>query len=383
MSVDEIRRQLPNFFRCPLPDCCLDFCSPKGKLLFKESLNEGDANIYFKLAAHFHTQSEPQWSCGVSALAMVLNALEIDPCIVWKHYWRYFDETIVKTGKSIEEIKKDGINLLELSEIANENRAHSKARICEENEESLSIFRREIQESARSEDTAMIVSYWRNVVGQMGDGHFCPIGAYHEATDSVLLMEVSRYKYGPHWVKIIDLHRAMCVFDESMNRNRGYLLIKPIISTEGPKIRLQTANCCENRETISSITSWTQFLKSKKSPNETEENTKILANLSEIFPKTQCFYDETKDLLDLNNNEDDGRNDFRIHAENFEDFEKLDIFHCLIVLAWPYVKNYSDRSERLRLLAEKWRKSAKISSHSQIESFQQQIIVFLECARLR
>ena len=32
---------------------------------------------------------------------------------------------------------------------------------------------------------------------------------YHEETDSVLIMDVARFKYPPHWVPLMDLADAM------------------------------------------------------------------------------------------------------------------------------------------------------------------------------
>ncbi len=46
----------------------------------------------------------------------------------------------------------------------------------------------------------------RKVLSQTGDGHFTPIGGYHEKTDKVLLFDTARFKYPPHWVDIELLH---------------------------------------------------------------------------------------------------------------------------------------------------------------------------------
>lgn len=41
---------------------------------------------FFKLISYFQTQSEPAY-CGLASLAMVLNALAIDPGRKWKGYF--------------------------------------------------------------------------------------------------------------------------------------------------------------------------------------------------------------------------------------------------------------------------------------------------------
>ena len=37
------------------------------------------------------------------------------------------------------------------------------------------------------------------------------LGAYHAGSDSVLVLDVARFKYPPHWVPIPTLFSAMCV----------------------------------------------------------------------------------------------------------------------------------------------------------------------------
>jgi hypothetical protein len=39
--------------------------------------------------------------------------------------------------------------------------------------------------------------------------HFSPLGAFDEDSDRVLVLDVARFKYRPHWVAVADLWRAM------------------------------------------------------------------------------------------------------------------------------------------------------------------------------
>ena len=66
------------FYRRPLPDTCISFCSKQGQDVFKEALASGHMQCYFKLASQYRTQDEPAY-CGLSTLVMVLNSLEVDP----------------------------------------------------------------------------------------------------------------------------------------------------------------------------------------------------------------------------------------------------------------------------------------------------------------
>ncbi|KAL0387837.1 UNVERIFIED_CONTAM: Glutathione gamma-glutamylcysteinyltransferase 3 [Sesamum radiatum] len=72
------------FYRRALPSPpAIDFSSPEGKKLFGEALQKGNMEGFFKLISYYQTQSEPAY-CGLTTLAMVLNALAIDPCRKWK-----------------------------------------------------------------------------------------------------------------------------------------------------------------------------------------------------------------------------------------------------------------------------------------------------------
>ena len=71
----------------------------------------------------------------------------------------------------------------------------------------------------------IICSYHRGTLNQTGTGHFSPIGGYNAESDLVLIMDVARFKYTPHWVPLAELYKAMCVTDPSSNKSRGYMCI--------------------------------------------------------------------------------------------------------------------------------------------------------------
>jgi hypothetical protein len=80
----------------------------------------------------------------------------------------------------------------------------------------------------------IVLNYSRQVLGQTGDGHFSPIGGYHAAKDMVLLMDVARFKYPPHWVKLDLIYEAMKKIDVSINMPRGFVILKENDHAIGP-----------------------------------------------------------------------------------------------------------------------------------------------------
>ena len=76
-----------SFHGRPLPSELVALESSTGRQMFARALNGGTAECYFRLANQFLTQSSPP-SCGVTSLAMILNAMNVDPNRRWKGGWR-------------------------------------------------------------------------------------------------------------------------------------------------------------------------------------------------------------------------------------------------------------------------------------------------------
>lgn len=56
-----------------------------------------------------------------------------------------------------------------------------------------------------------------------GDGHFSPLGGYHELEDMVLILDTARFKYPPHWVPLAQLYQAMASVDAVTGKARGFI----------------------------------------------------------------------------------------------------------------------------------------------------------------
>ena len=73
--------------------------------------------------------------------------------------------------------------------------------------------------------TFLVVSYDRKVVGQTGSGHFSPVAAYDEASDTALILDTARFKYGPHWIPLQLLFDALQPTDPDTSKSRGFVLL--------------------------------------------------------------------------------------------------------------------------------------------------------------
>jgi len=255
-----------SFYKRVLPKNLTALSSPEGKKLFLESLTNGYAESYFLLAEQFLTQSEPSY-CGLSTLVMVLNALGIDPNVRWKSGWRWFDDDTILAGCCIDKnvLLKEGITMDQFRMMGRcngaivdmfrpnsdtENVIDSKAISEEHGKEKIAdinTLRKHVIECVQNDHSSigssfLVASYLRSALQQTGSGHFSPIAAYHTKTDQVLILDVARFKYTPHWVSLEELFRAMNYEDCATGLNRGWFLIRALskpTSTldKGEKIR--------------------------------------------------------------------------------------------------------------------------------------------------
>uniref|UniRef100_H2ZEH9 glutathione gamma-glutamylcysteinyltransferase n=1 Tax=Ciona savignyi TaxID=51511 RepID=H2ZEH9_CIOSA len=213
-----------NFFRKILPDICVTFSSKKGKLLFKEALEEGHMDSFFHFGAQLRTQDEPAY-CGLSSLVIVLNGLSVDPGRVWKGVWRWYHESMLECCTPLEEVKSKGVSLDELTCIARCNQLIAD-QVYVNDTTSIDEFRNKVKDVTKSSTAAIICSFSREVLSQSGTGHFSPIGGYHPETDSVLMLEPARFKYPLFWIPISLLWDAMNTKDTDTGVSRGYMVLK-------------------------------------------------------------------------------------------------------------------------------------------------------------
>ncbi|HKU42333.1 MAG TPA: phytochelatin synthase family protein [Polyangiales bacterium] len=212
-------------YRRPLPDGTIAFSSPEGRKIFGEALAHGGLDGYFPLAEQFHTQSDPAF-CGLGSLVVALNALAIDPGRLWKGPWRWFAEDLLDCCVPLSHVRERGLSLDELGCLAGCNGAEVELQRGAAAADNLAVFRSALQQSANA-SRVLIAAYDRSALGQTGSGHFSPIGGYHRERDLVLVLDVARFKYPPHWISAERLWRATHGSDPATGRARGWLLLRP------------------------------------------------------------------------------------------------------------------------------------------------------------
>ncbi|KAI9593168.1 phytochelatin synthase [Syncephalis fuscata] len=212
------------FYRRPLPKHLVAFDSTEGKQFFRRCLDKGHAEGYFHLADNFSSQSEPAY-CGPSSLAMVLNALQIDPRRRWKGAWRWYTDELLESCLPMSVVKRKGITFSQFA-----CNGHCEVVAKRPTEFTFDNFVADLRRVTSRMDNGehMVVSYARATLGQTGDGHFSPIGAFYPGRPHyALVLDVARFKYPSYFCQTRLLYEAMKPIDRTTGKCRGWFLLRP------------------------------------------------------------------------------------------------------------------------------------------------------------
>ena len=228
----------------PLPIRLTSLLSPDGQARLRTC---NSCASYPWLAASFDTQIT-QAFCGVASSVMTLNASEASkPLSVPYGPYRYFTQCNIfnETARArldLDRIADEGLTLAQVQWLLNaqdgvrascfhagvpEPGVASEAVPPCAAVEDAAQFREAAKTALGARDRFVLINFSRGTMSDdgQGGGHFSPLGAYDEETDSFLVMDVARYKYPPFWVDADLLWRSMATTDTVSERHRGYVVI--------------------------------------------------------------------------------------------------------------------------------------------------------------
>jgi len=214
-----------------LPQLCTPVNTALGNFYLMESMQHGHHWPYLLMPGTFKT--ETWWTyCGLSTLTLALNYLDVPP----PHYtgiFKWWSEgkllDLYPQIKAKIDLDPPGTTMGELECIAADMGLHVNTVTAVGKEKAK--FRDVLQSvtlGANYQKQILLVNYHRMLVGQAGSGHWSPIAAYAPFADRVLIMDVARYKWPPHWVRTDDLIRAMDTADVvgDTKEPRGWMLLE-------------------------------------------------------------------------------------------------------------------------------------------------------------
>ncbi|EOS95374.1 phytochelatin synthase family protein [Erwinia tracheiphila] len=210
---------------------------------------------FFSLAPQFEGQNNKVY-CGVASATIVLNTLRLhenkkiapDTSLIstedrayfpkkngWLPFWNRYTQTSVVEYSSkprIEIFGKPqtpggqadyGLHLEDERRLLTNAGLNVSAVPVKEITQQEKM-KKDIIVAMKQDNSFVIVNFLRSAIGQTGDGHFSPLGAYDAKSDSFLIMDVSNTEHPWVWVDSQTLFKGMHTLDGA--EYRGYLIVK-------------------------------------------------------------------------------------------------------------------------------------------------------------
>jgi hypothetical protein len=130
-------------------------------------------------------------------------------------------EPVTINGKVIHDY---GFELRQLDELLRANGLSTRMVVVDDAKPEAEV-RADLVAAMRQPKHYAIVAFQRKALGEPGGGHISPLGAYDEASDSFLMLDVNPARVDWMWVPTPALVKAMRTFDTI--ENRGYILVDP------------------------------------------------------------------------------------------------------------------------------------------------------------
>jgi len=208
-----------------IPRSLTPLSSSEGEQLLFASHARAD---YVPLSTQFVTQKNQAY-CGVASIVMVLNALNIlaPAAPEYKPYRVFTQDNFfnLQTQKVLaaDLVARQGMTLDQLGQLLVTYPV--SAQVYHAGKLSLPQFRSLALKNLQQRDNFLIVNYLRRAINQEKGGHISPLAAYNQASDRFLILDVSRYKYPPVWVRAADLWKAMNTVDSVSGKTRGLVVV--------------------------------------------------------------------------------------------------------------------------------------------------------------
>lgn len=199
--------------------------SDAGKILRARIPADAD---YWQLSPTFATQSTQSY-CSVASAITVLNAMPInkptDPAYAPYPYFTQRNFFTPEVTKIIgpQTVLAQGMTREEMAETLSRHgvKTQSIAGDTLSDEDLRSLLQKALGDDGRF----VLANYFRAPLGQVGGGHWSVLAAFDAQSDSVLILDVAKYKYPPVWVGISTLRRAIATLDTASNKPRGLVIV--------------------------------------------------------------------------------------------------------------------------------------------------------------
>lgn len=199
--------------------------TPAGKILRARIPADAD---YWQLIPNFAVQNTQSY-CAVASAVTVLNSMAInkpvDPTYAPYRYFtqsNFFSPAISKII-SAQTVLEIGMTRAQMADTLTQQGVIATS--IAGGSLSDDGLRNLLQKALGDDGQFVLANYLRANLNQVGGGHWSVLAAYDAQSDSVLILDVAKYKYAPAWVAISTLRRAIATTDSTSNQSRGLVLV--------------------------------------------------------------------------------------------------------------------------------------------------------------
>jgi len=199
--------------------------SAPGKALRARMPTDAD---YWQLIPNFAVQMTQSY-CAVASAVTVLNAMPItkpvDPTYAPYAYFTQSNFFTADVARIIspQTVLAMGMTREEMAEVLSRHGVTAKS-IAGDTLDDNSL-RTLLKQALGDDGQYVLANYLRAILGQVGGGHWSVLAAYDAQSDSVLILDVAKYKYSPAWVGIGTLRQAIATIDTTSNKARGLVVV--------------------------------------------------------------------------------------------------------------------------------------------------------------
>lgn len=128
----------------------------------------------------------------------------------------------VKNGKFM-----GGIDMSELAKMLKIHNVSSKiTEVKEVTSDGIEKFRNIVKSVVMSKEKFVIANYNRGYQSMEMGGHYSPIAAYDQESDSILILDVAGHKNPWIWVSVEDFYKSMNSKNYAGTNYRGYMIVQ-------------------------------------------------------------------------------------------------------------------------------------------------------------
>ena len=225
-SVAEQIRQMAELAG-PLPEDVVVLASPEGQRRLEECSAGGETcpSQYASIGPCFRKQIGPRM-CGAASTAIIVSSLPGSERVEEAGVFSLYVDGGQPGAPRHEGVEAAGVVLEELYKMASSvpQLRLATCRYAEDMGGGVEELRAMVREALRQSGVRVLLNYHMSTLGQTPwQGHVSPVAAYHEPTDSFLIMDTWP-QTEPVWAPAARIWEATRHVDQKSKRSRGIVI---------------------------------------------------------------------------------------------------------------------------------------------------------------